>query len=93
MKDFILIVQAIVRSSFFGTEIYQKKCCVGETIIIIIIIIIILLTQPIMHFGLVIAIADFKLNSPLLQQQHISLVGFHNTVLKFEMMASTHSTI
>lgn len=92
MKDFILIVQAIVRSSFFGTEIYQKKCCVGETIIIIIIIII-LLTQPIMNFGLVIAIADFKLNSPLLQQQHVSLVGFHNTVLKFEMMASTHSTI
>lgn len=92
MKDFILIVQVIVRSSFFGTEIYQKKCCVGETIIIIIIIII-LLTQPIMHFGLVIAIADFKLNSPLLQQQHVSLVGFHNTVLKFEMMASTHSTI
>lgn len=92
MKDFILIVQVIVRSSFFGTEIYQKKCCVGETIIIIIIIII-LLTQPIMNFGLVIAIADFKLNSPLLQQQHVSLVGFHNTVLKFEMMASTHSTI
>lgn len=92
MKDFILIVQAIVRSSFFGTEIYQKKCCVGETIIIIIIIII-LLTQPIMNFGLVIAIADFKLNSPLLQQQHVSLVGFHNTVLKFEMMASTCSTI
>lgn len=92
MKDFILIVQVIVRSSFFGTEIYQKKCCVGETIIIIIIIII-LLTQPIMNFGLVIAIADFKLNSPLLQQQHVSLVGFHNTVLKFEMMASTCSTI
>lgn len=92
MKDFILIVQVIVRSSFFGTEIYQKKCCVGETIIIIIIIII-LLTQPIMHFGLVIAIADFKLNSPLLQQQHVSLVGFYNTVLKFEMMASTRSTI
>ena len=92
MKDFILIVQVIVRPSFFGTEIYQKKCCTGETIIIIIIIII-FLTQPIMHFGLVIAIADFKLNSPLLQQQHVSLVGFHNTVLKFEMMASTRSTI
>lgn len=92
MKEFILIVQVIVRPSFFGTEIYQKKCCMGETIIIIIIITI-FLTQPIMHFGLVIAIADFKLNSPLLQQQHISLVGFHNTVLKFEMMASTRSTI
>jgi len=89
MKDLILIVQVIVRPSFFGTEIYQKKCCVGETIIIIII----LLTQTIMHFGLVIALADFKLNSPLLQQQHVSLVGFHNTVLKFEMMASTCSTI
>ena len=88
MKDFILIGHIIVRTSFFGTEMYQKMCCMGETIIIII-----FLTQPIMHFSLVFATADFKLNSPLLQQQHVSLVGFHNTVLKSEMIASTCSTI
>lgn len=84
MKDFILIVQVIVRPSFFGTEMHGRNnnnyyYYFPHSIIY--------------AFGLVITIADFKLNSPLLQQQHVSLVGFHNTVLKFEMMASTRSTI